>query len=55
MKTLLSGDGTAAVPKRVREALKLKWTPDKVERISWMQKGNKIIVTRGTPKSSLTA
>ena len=55
MKTLLSGDGTAAVPKHVREALKLKWTPDKVERISWMQKGNKIIVTRGTPKSSLTA
>src|SRR5438445_13588777 len=55
MKTLLSSDGTAAVPKHVREALKLKWTPDKVEKILWIQRGNKIIVRRGTPHSSLTA
>ena len=55
MKTLLSSNGTAAVPKLVREALKLKWTPDKTERILWIQKGNKIIVMRGMPQSSLTA
>ena len=55
MKTLLSSGGTAAVPKHAREALKLKWTPDKVERVLWIQKGNKIIVRKETPKSSLTA
>ena len=49
MKTLLSSDGTSAVPKHVSEALKLKWTPDKVDGISWIQKGNKIIVRKGTP------
>ena len=52
MKTLLSGDGTAAVPKHVREALKLKWTPHKVERLLWTQKGNKIIVRKGTQVES---
>ncbi|TLX98605.1 MAG: hypothetical protein E6K96_00115 [Thaumarchaeota archaeon] len=52
MKTLLSSDGTAAVPKHVREALKLKWTPDKAERILWIQKGNKIIVARYTEVES---
>ncbi len=51
MKTLLSSDGTAAVPKHVREALKLKWAADEVVRISWIQKGNQIIVRKGTPQS----
>ncbi len=53
-KTLLSSDGSAAVPKHVREALKLKWTPDKVERILWMWKDNQIIV-RKEAMSSLVA
>lgn len=48
MKTLLSSDGTAAVPKHVREALKLKWTPGEVERILWIQKGGRIIVRKQT-------
>src|SRR2546425_13329705 len=51
MKTLLSSGGTAALPKHVREALKLKSTPDKVERILWIQKGNKIIVRKETPEA----
>jgi hypothetical protein len=54
MKTLLGSDESAAVPKHVREALKLKWTPDKVERILWMWKDNQIIVRKET-KSSLVA
>ena len=55
MKTLLSRDGTAAVPKHVIEALKLKWTSDKEQRIVWIERGRKIIVRKGTPRSSQTA
>jgi len=48
MKTLLSSNGTAAVPKHVREALKLKPTLQKEERIAWIRKGDKIIVRKET-------
>ncbi|MDG7006675.1 MAG: hypothetical protein JRN06_00355 [Nitrososphaerota archaeon] len=50
-KTLLTSDGTAAVPKHVREALNFKWTADEVERISWLQKGSQIVARKATPES----
>jgi bifunctional DNA-binding transcriptional regulator/antitoxin component of YhaV-PrlF toxin-antitoxin module len=52
-KTILSGDGTAAVPKHIREVLKLKFTLQKEERVIWIQKGDEIIVRKGTPHSNL--
>lgn len=51
MKTLLSGNGTAAVPKHVREALKMKWTSGEVERILWVNEGGRIVV-RKQPRST---
>jgi len=48
-KTILGRSGRAAVPKHVREALKLESTPHKEERMVWMQRGNEIIVRKGTP------
>jgi bifunctional DNA-binding transcriptional regulator/antitoxin component of YhaV-PrlF toxin-antitoxin module len=53
-KTILSGDGTAAVPKHIREVLKLKSTLHKEERVTWIQKGDEIIVRKGTPHSNPT-
>jgi translation initiation factor IF-1 len=52
-KTILSRDGTAAVPKHIREVLKLKFTLQKEERVIWIQKGDEIIVRKGTPHSNL--
>jgi bifunctional DNA-binding transcriptional regulator/antitoxin component of YhaV-PrlF toxin-antitoxin module len=52
-KTILSRDGTAAVPKHIREVLKLKSTLHKEERVMWIQKGDEIIVRKGTPHSNL--
>jgi bifunctional DNA-binding transcriptional regulator/antitoxin component of YhaV-PrlF toxin-antitoxin module len=54
-KTILSRSGSAAVPKHIREALKLESTPNKEERMIWIQKGNEVIVRKGTPESTPTA
>jgi hypothetical protein len=51
MKTILTRSGKAAVPKLVREALKLKLTPQMEERVIWIQRGEDIIVRKGTPRS----
>lgn len=53
-KTILSRSGRAAVPKHVREVLKLESTPHKEERMIWVQKGNEIIVRKGMPGSTST-
>ncbi len=53
-KTMLSRGGRAAVPKHIREALKLKSTLQKEERMVWIRKGNEVIVRKGTPQSSPT-
>lgn len=50
-KTILSRGGRAAVPKFVREALKLKSTLHREERVIWIQKGEEIIVRKWTPQS----
>jgi bifunctional DNA-binding transcriptional regulator/antitoxin component of YhaV-PrlF toxin-antitoxin module len=53
-KTMLRRGGRAAVPKHIMEALKLKPTLDKEERMVWIQKGDQIIVRKGEPQSSPT-
>lgn len=50
-KTILGRSGKAAVPRHVREALKLESMPHNEERMTWIQKGNEIIVRKGTPES----
>jgi bifunctional DNA-binding transcriptional regulator/antitoxin component of YhaV-PrlF toxin-antitoxin module len=51
-KTMLRRGGRTAVPKHVREALKLKSTLNKEERMTWIRKGDRVIVRKGTPRSS---
>ncbi len=53
-KTKLGVNGRAAVPKHVREALKLKSTLQREERMIWIRKGDKIVVRKGEPRSSPT-
>jgi len=53
-KTMLRRDGRAAVPKHIMEALKLKSTLHKEERMIWIRKGDEIVVRKGTPYSSPT-
>lgn len=53
-KTMFSRDGTAAVPRHIRKALKLKSTLHKEERILWVQRGQGVIVRKGPPQSSPT-
>jgi len=48
-KTKVTLDGTAAVPKHVREFLKLKSTPSKEETMMWIREGDRVIVRRGNP------
>jgi len=51
-KTIISRDGTAAVPKHIREFLKLESKPQKEERILWGRKGDAVIVKKGGPQLS---
>jgi bifunctional DNA-binding transcriptional regulator/antitoxin component of YhaV-PrlF toxin-antitoxin module len=46
-KTMLRRGGRAAVPKHIREALKLKSTLYNEERMLWLRKGDEIIVRKG--------
>ena len=50
-KTMFSRDGTAAVPRHIREALKLKSTLYKEDRILWVRRGEEVVVRKGTPQS----
>jgi len=50
-KSILSRGGTAAIPKHVRKFLKLESTPQKEERVKWLQIGDKVIVRKATPQS----
>jgi bifunctional DNA-binding transcriptional regulator/antitoxin component of YhaV-PrlF toxin-antitoxin module len=48
-KSILSEGGIAAVPKHIREALKLESTPQREDRVVWIRKGQDIIVRKATP------
>lgn len=47
-KTMLGGGGKTAVPKHIREALNLNATPAVDVRLTWIQRGDDIIVRKGT-------
>ena len=53
-KTMLRRGGRTAVPKHIMEALKLKPTPHKEERMLWIRKGDEIIVRKGKPQLNPT-
>ncbi len=53
-KTMLRRGGTAAVPKHIQKALKLRPTFHNEERLRWIQKGDEIIVRKGSPQSNPT-
>lgn len=46
-KTMLTRGGRAAVPKHIREAMKLRPTSEGEERILWMRRGEDVIVRKG--------
>ena len=50
--TTLSRGGRTAVPSEVMELLDLRYSPHKREKLLWTQKGDEIVVTKGTPQSS---
>jgi hypothetical protein len=52
--TILSSGGSTTVPKQVMKVLKLRYTPKEREKLLWTQKGDEIIVSKGTPQSSFT-
>jgi hypothetical protein len=52
-KTKVTIDGTAAVPKHVREFLELESTLSKEETMIWIQKGDQVIVRKGKSRSTL--
>jgi len=47
-KTMLRKNGTAAVPRHIQQALKLRITSQNEERVLWIRKGDRIIVRKGT-------
>jgi hypothetical protein len=47
-KTKLRRGGRAAVPRHIFEALKMKSTPQKEERLIWIRKGDRVFVRKGT-------
>ena len=48
-KSILSAGGSAAIPRHIREALKLESTPHREERVVWIRRGEDIIVRKATP------
>ena len=50
-KSILSRGGKTAIPKHIREALKLKSTPEGLERVVWIRVGRDVIVRREPPDS----
>lgn len=53
-KTMLRRGGRAAVPKHIREVLKLKSTLHEEQRMLWIRKGDEIIVRKGALQLSPT-
>ena len=53
-KTMLRRGGRTAIPKHIREALKLKSAPHREERIVWIQRGSQIMTRKGAPALSPT-
>ena len=43
--------GRTTIPKQVMEALKLRYSPEKREKLLWTQEGEQVVVTKGTPQS----
>ncbi len=43
--------GRTTIPKQVMEALKLRYSPQKREKLLWVQEGDEVVVTKGTPQS----
>ncbi|MDA4123391.1 MAG: hypothetical protein OK456_09455 [Thaumarchaeota archaeon] len=43
--------GRTTIPKQVMEALKLRYSPRKREKLLWTQEGDEAVVTKGTPQS----
>ncbi len=50
--TVLTQGGTTTVPVQVQEMLRLEPSPDRREKILWTEKGDEIVVSKGTPQSS---
>jgi hypothetical protein len=46
-KTMLRKNGTAAIPRHIQQALKLKIRSRDEERVLWIRKGDRIIVRKG--------
>jgi len=53
-KTTLSRGGKTAIPKHVRGALNLNSTPCREEGLMWIQRGDDVIVRKGTTPSRKT-
>jgi hypothetical protein len=53
-KTMLREGGKAAVPKHIMKAMKLKSKLHNEDKVLWLQKGNQIIVRKGTGQSTPT-
>lgn len=50
-KTMLRRGGRAAVPRHISEALKLKSTLNREERVIWIRRGERIFVRKGNAQS----
>ena len=48
----LSRGGRTIIPSEVLELLDLRYTPKRREKLLWTQKGDGVVVTKGTPQSS---
>jgi len=46
-KTMLRKNGTAAIPRHIQQALRLKVTPHGEERLLWIKKGDRIVIKKG--------
>ena len=47
-KTMLRKNGTTAIPRYIQQALSLKFTAYKEEKLLWMRSGDQIVVRKGT-------
>ena len=46
-KTMFRKNGTAAIPRHIQQALKLRMASHDVDRILWIRKGDQIIIRKG--------
>jgi hypothetical protein len=46
-KTMLRRNGTAAIPRHIQQALKLKITSHSEERLLWIRRGDQIVIRKG--------